>query len=80
MKNGKQRFVDTLMTKDDLRIGTNQILKELEKITRILKKQHRRYHKNGDEVCVRKQNNSLPTYPNVVVDLSKQICDDVNHE
>lgn len=62
MKNGKQEFIDTLMTKDDLRIGTNRILKELQKINRILKKQHRRYHKNGDDACIYKQNNFHPAF------------------
>lgn len=62
MKNNKQEFIDTLMTKDDLRIGTNRILKELQKLNEILRKQHRRYHKNDDDVCTYKKNNFHPTF------------------
>lgn len=51
MKLTKKEFIATLMTKDDFRIGTKRILKELKKINKIMIDTHLNYHKNKDEMC-----------------------------
>lgn len=62
MSNKIKNVIDTLMTKEDLMIGTNRILKKIDEITKIMKDDHRNYHKNRNEVCHCKQNNSHPAF------------------
>ena len=62
MSNGKKKFIDTLMTKEDLRIGTDRILRELKKLNRILKDQHKRYHKSYSYDCPYMENNTHPVF------------------
>lgn len=62
MNSLKKKFIDTLMTKEDLMFGTNSILKKIDKITFFMKETHRNYHKNRNEVCHCEKNNSHPIF------------------